>query len=409
MSPLDRMWGRDMFVAAIGPLPLPPRPELVATVRRLAEHGDRTRVGWLPDYESGRWHMAADLDALADASVTVLPDVAGESLAELLVRVTRLASQAPPVSMWVSGGTLLIAMRHAVGDGHQITRLLAETVQTAVAGEVPGSMRQPVTRQALPRALWAHFGRHPTNALRLMRAVAGPRPAPAIAGTVDESDWSDSLTLRIRMSTPATLRELRAWRAEHAAGLSTIPPIIAAAELARLQHGIAVAADPLGLFDLRRYVHPGGANVRGNLSVGMRLHAVDPGDPHIVHAELRRYVALGRPLAVLGAVALRRPTPGRPMRADNGAWDIAYTHLGRPHHIARLPWTDPKAAFFCGLLPPNGPSGVTYAISEIGERMNVNVSFHDAVIDAQQVEALLETLCEEPAALLEHHRLQHAS
>ena len=76
------------------------------------------------------------------------------------------------------------------------------------------------------------------------------------------------------------------------------------------------------------------------------------------------------------------------MRADGGAWDVTYTHLGRAPDLARLPWRDPSAAFYVGLLPPNGPSGVTFAISEMAERANFCVSFHHSVIDAQQVETI---------------------
>lgn len=408
ISSSDRLWGWDTFVIAVGPLPVPPRDDLVAAVRRLADYPDRTRLGWLPDHQSGRWRMVTDLDALADASVNVLPEIAGASVDDLLVEVARGARQGPPVAIWVSGDTLLLAARHAVGDGHHMTRLLAAIFVTALAGEPPASMHRPVTRHALPRALWAQFGRHPTNGLRLARAVAGRRPTGPGAGSVDESDWSASLTCRSRRSAPTARRDLRAWRAQHARGLSMVPLTIAAAELALLRHGIATAADPLVPFDLRRFVHPGGADVPGNFSIGMRVHAAERGDPHAVDAELRRYVALGRPLAVLGAATLPRRAGGRPMRANGGAWDVAYTHVGRAPYIARLPWRDPSEACFSALLPPNGPSGVTIGFSDMGERIYVSASFHDSVIDAQQVEHVLHTLCASPAALLEEHRLGQA-
>ncbi len=416
MSFSDRMWGSDMFVVAIGPLPVPPRGELVAAVRRLAEHADRTRLGWLPDHESGRWRMATDIDALADASVNVLPEIAGESVDDVIVAASRRARQGPAVSIWVSGDTVLVAARHAVGDGHHMLRLLAAAVGTALDGEVPASMRRPVTRHALPRALWAHFGRHPTNALRLARAVAGRRPARAATGSVDWSDWSASLTCRNRMSTPEARLELKAWRAQHAPGLSLAPLTIAAGELALRRHGIVTAADPLVPFDLRRYVYPGGGDVPGNFTIGMRVHAADLGDPNAVQAELRRHVALGRPLAVLAVATLRRTgrrprrsgPAGRATRANGGAWDIAYTYVGRVPYLARL-WRDPTAACFSALLPPNGPSGVSIAFSDMGQRIYVSASFHESVIDAHQVEHVLDTLCAGPAALLEEHRLERVT
>ena len=57
-----------------------------------------------------------------------------------------------------------------------------------------------------------------------------------------------------------------------------------------------------------------------------------------------------------------------------------------------------------GEMPPNGPAGVTVGISEVGQRINVSISFHDNVVPGELVEALLELLVDDPAGLLEDHR-----
>jgi hypothetical protein len=83
--------------------------------------------------------------------------------------------------------------------------------------------------------------------------------------------------------------------------------------------------------------------------------------------------------------------------------------MGRPPEIVRLPWlvganddagNRLEPSYYMGVLTPSGPSGVTFAIAEIGHRINVSVSFHSKVVDL---------LCDDPVSLLENHRLVRAA
>ena len=114
-----------------------------------------------------------------------------------------------------------------------------------------------------------------------------------------------------------------------------------------------------------------------------------------------------KPLAVTAAAAFtsafRRPRE-RFTAPDGRVWDVAYTHMGRPPELARLTRTGTERASYVGLLPPAGPAGVTFAMSELGDQLNVSVSFHDNVVDRAQVAAVVDRLVSDPAGLLEAHR-----
>jgi len=193
----------------------------------------------------------------------------------------------------------------------------------------------------------------------------------------------------------------------YASGISTIPLAIAAAEVAQRAAGVDQAGAPLVLFDARRYLRPDGADVTGNFCAGLRLELADPGDPVSVDAAIKQAVALGRPLAVTAAAALTSAVRRRPVidRAPvTPAWDVAYTHMGKPPELARVTRTGRRRASYVGLLPPSGPAGVTFAMSEIGDQLNVSVSFHDNVIDPVAVADVTDRLVTDPAGLLEAHR-----
>jgi hypothetical protein len=309
---------------------------------------------------------------------------------------------------------VLLVIDHLLGDGYFMTRLLGAIVETATTGTVPEPLRRPAARRPVPRAVWDFFGRHPGRARALARHVRAATATPIEPGSRGATDWRPSPASRIRRSDPQALKGLKEWRREHASGISTVPLTIAAAEVARRRLGIPLTAPPLILFDARRYVRPGGVDVAGNFCAGLRITVADSGDPLAVDAAIKEAVELGRPLAVVAATAatlrlrgrLSRPTAAASAAIPVGeAWDVAYTHMGRPPELSRLQWEDGAGRpYFVGLLPPNGPAGVTVGMSEMGHRMNVSVSFHDNVVRAELVDALLDLLVGDPAALLEQHR-----
>jgi hypothetical protein len=92
--------------------------------------------------------------------------------------------------------------------------------------------------------------------------------------------------------------------------------------------------------------------------------------------------------------------------------------MGRPPEIVRLPWlvganddagNRLEPSYYMGVLTPSGPSGVTFAIAEIGHRINVSVSFHSNVVERAMVEKVVDLLCDDPVSLLENHRLVRAA
>jgi hypothetical protein len=418
---MDRMWAGEVVVIAAGPFAVPTHEGLVQAVRSLAQHSEMTRVGWVAERGGRGWRTATDLDAFARACVHRLGPAAGQDIAALLQRVVDMRRPGLPLAVVACGDVVVLAIDHSLGDGYYMTRLLAAVVETACTGTVPDYALRPPTPHALASALWDYFGRNPLRVWKLGRVAARNRPlrsapepaavpAPGGAGTPRPAA---SNRVRVRSSTPAALRGLKAWRREHATGLSTIPLTIAATELARRRIGIAALPSPLVLFDVRRYVRPGGADVTGNFCAGLRLHLADSGDAREIDAAIRAAVANGRPLAVLAAGAVRSATRRRsdaPVEHHaKGTWDMTYTHMGRPTEIARLPWRIGQDPFYTGMLPAGGPAGVTVGISETGNRINASASFDEhGPVEAESVAQVLDLLCDDPAALLEQHRLGRA-
>jgi len=411
---VDRAWAGERIVVAVGPLDvLPSREGLARALGVLASLPATSRIAQIPS-PSGRTWLAPEPDAGVCGNVHELPTFPDP--AEMLMAVSRI-EPAPPIALAISGDYVVLSIDHVMGDGYFLTRLLGASIELALGREVPGwALREPA-RHALPRAFWAEFGRHPGRALTLFaqrRATqagspedgGSPRPDPGRDRAAGAS-WSSHVTTVVRSSTPSELRDIKAWRRVHAPGVSTVPIAMAAAEIAIRSAGIRTTGPPLVLFDARRYLHPDGADVTGNFCAGLRISAADIGNPLEVDAALKDAAARGRPLAVVTVAAvrstLRRRRAAVPAATEH-RWDVAYTHMGRPAELARLTRGAVRPGAYIGLLPPSGPNGVTIAMSEIGDRLNVSVSFHADVVERTGVDAVVDALTTGPVELLERHR-----
>jgi len=413
---LDLAWAGERIVVAVGPLDvLPSREDLSRALDILMSLPATSRIGLVPSPSGRTWRVPAAGRRVSD-NVHELP--AFGDPADMLTAVSRIEPETA-VALAISGDHLALSMDHVMGDGYFLTRLLAASIELALGRQVPQWALRPPARRALPRALLSEFGRHPVRA----RTLVAQRRA-SHGGAVDDRGshpvdlrggdgpaglaWSPrSASVVVRVSSPSVLRQIKAWRRDHAPGVSTVPIAIAASEIAIRSAGIRTAKPPLVLFDARRYVRPDGVDVTGNFCAGLRIASADFGSPSEVDAALKEAAALGRPLAVVALAAvqsvLRRPH-GTMAAASDGRWDVAYTHMGRPAELARLTRGSTRAPTYIGLLPPSGPNGVTIAMSEIGDRLNVSVSFHADVVDRVDVEAVADALATDPVALLERHR-----
>lgn len=428
MTGRDRMWGDISVVISIGAITMPARADLVAAVRRLAQHSETTRIGWIPKSSGRGWEIGQDIDALAELTVATLHDVPGQDVAAAATQALRRGRSGLPFRLYAGPDSMHMNVAHRFADGYSMQRVMAAVIQTAHTGELPTWVRHPPVYFATSRAALGFFRRNPDKIRALARqsrkvatqareaavitggavatGVAAP-PAGAVA-------WSPSIACRYRASSTATFNELKAWRKQHLSGLSTIPLAIGAAETALRNLGIQTSPSPLVLFDARRYLRDRGADITGNFCAGLRLDVPDNADAAMLDQQIKAAVAMGRPLAVLAAGSaqsfLRRAKPKPTTRTSETRWDMAYTHMGRPADLVRLPFLgDMDTRYFTGLLPPASPQGVTICFTEIGNRINASASFHDNVIDPATVEALLDLVCDDPVALLEQHRLRSSA
>ncbi len=409
------MWGSASVVASLGPITVPGRTELVAAVGHLAEFSAMTRVGWLQVHAGRRWQEAVDLDAFAESSVRTLPPIPGEDPAAMVVRVLGLGRGDLPFTLYVGDDTAHLNIAHACADGYSMTRMLAAILETARTGSVPAWTTHHPVHFGATRATVSFFGKNRSQARALLggarqRSAGQPIPPRLRQRTA----WRPSVACRFRASTLQVFADLKAWRKEHASGISTVPLTIAATELALRRLGIHTTGQPLVVFDARRYLRDAGADISGNFCAGLRMRVTDSGDPLALDREIRSSVALGRPLAVLATGAARSYLRNgeSASAADSGekAWDMAYTHMGRPAEISRQPWLrGGPLPYYMGVLTPAGPNGVTMGFTEVGNHINAFASFHDNVVDPAVVESVVELVTTQIVSLLEEHRTQHMS
>jgi hypothetical protein len=218
--------------------------------------------------------------------------------------------------------------------------------------------------------------------------------------------WTPSPRAVYRRTSPETFEALRLWRKEHAPGAGSAPVAFAVLHAALRRQGFDPKRNQLVLFDARRYLPPG-AEVRGNFAVGLDLSVSPPYAPADYAAALERPGTAGRPLTAMVAGMALRPLLSRMPQTTTAPLRphpyLAFSHVGRPLNITRMPWTGPvHERVYCGLLEPAGPEGITFAITEVSNGLQVTASFHEGVTDARLIERALDAATADPLSLLRH-------
>ncbi len=81
---------------------------------------------------------------------------------------------------------------------------------------------------------------------------------------------------------------------------------------------------------------------------------------------------------------------------------LGFSHVGRPLNIVRLPWIGPeRERVYSGFLEPAGPEGISFALTDVSDGLQVTASFHEGVFDRALIEAALNLVCQDPIRLLE--------
>ncbi|MEV6597208.1 hypothetical protein AB0M36_10140 [Actinoplanes sp. NPDC051346] len=393
----DRPWTSASTATVIGPMHAPTRQALVEAVARTAAAWPESRLDW--SIRDRRWHRPppARLDDLADGMVADLTADPSVDYGRFLTDLVHDERQRWPLAFSVGHDHVALRMSHAIGDGRALVVLLSRLLETAVTGE-------PVPfppRPAMPpfvSALGNFFGRSPKRALAAARAI---RHAPPVA-EVATLPWSPQRVTLYHRIPGELATEIRRWRKTSASGATS-----AAVDLSLIMRALALSGVPLApevrvLYDVRRYLPARYPELHGNFSVGL-LMAMSAAMPAARLSEMiARTGAVGRPLTALGAglVFSRHPgaspvtAPARP-RAE-----LAFTYLGRPLPIERLPWRSGSVPVWSGSVQPAGPQGLTFAVTETGRAVHLSASFHANVLDAERIEHAMTLMTADPISVL---------
>ncbi|GGQ40430.1 hypothetical protein [Couchioplanes azureus] len=395
---LDRPWTTASTATVLGPLRAPARQALVEAIARTAARWPESRLGWSIDGAGRRWcRPPARLDDVADGMVTDLDTDPGLDYGRFLTGLVHDERQGWPLAFSVGHDHVAMRMSHAIGDGRALVVLLSRLLESAATGR-PAAFPPRPAMPPFAAALGNFFGRSPRRVLAAARAIRHAPPAAQVA----TRPWSPRRVTLYHRIPGELATEVRRWRKTSASGATSAAVDLCLIMRALHLSGVPVSPEVRVLYDVRRYLPVSYPELHGNFSVGllMTMSAAMPAER--ISDMIARAGAAGRPLTALGAGlafgarALRSPVtaPVRP-RAD-----LAFTYLGRPLPIERLPWRAGSVPVWSGSVQPAAPQGLTFAVTETGRAVHLSASFHANVLDAGRIEQAMTLMAADPIAVL---------
>lgn len=411
----DRMWLDMSTTVLVGPLRLPDVESLRLAFCRLAELGDRTRMGFTIAPDRTRWRFDAEsLRGLAD-SVVIERDVAQVDAKtpepDVLALANLLFEQLPRVPgpeatrVIRAGNFLLYHQNHAIGDAQPILNSLSALVQVAAGGAVPNWAQQEITRNPIRVAFANTFGPGKRRLLPLIRQRMALPPSAAVdrasvlAGPLREPD----LAAYIAVLEPDSWHRVKQWRRECAPQASMASIYLVMARRALCAVGVPVSEETTVLYDCRRHL-PARTHVRGNMVVGFN-HLL-PDDPADAGAVIAETADSGRVLLTLASATVKRqsirgPVPG-PVNPVPSQSNVAYVFGPRHRGIEALPWIRPDLRSIGVRSTTSDLAGITLSVMFLSGRLSVSWSFHRNTTDASKIQAATQLMGTDPIWLLEN-------
>jgi len=399
----ERAWLPLEYIRTVGPLTGVTAARLRAALIGLHAADPTHRAVSRLDRAGARWvHMdAAAFSAYVREAVTDLGD--GPADFGALTRDLLAEPRAHhPVRILAGGGYVAMKVAHAYGDAGPVNTLLRELIRAAAderAAVIAPHLRH---RAALPVAFW-NLNKSPSrwrDALTMSRA---PHVEP-----VDPRPWTAALTVETARSAEV-LATMRAWRDDHAPGVTTSAITFAAFAAALGELGL----DPdlsgaTFLVDARRYLDSS-VGIDSNFCFGPYLRPASMTDPAAIQAALKSELNAGGMLTmmllretkilVVGAAGMPEPYPAEAASAPRPR--LTFSNQGRHDVLADLPWTVEPALRGNESVPTlSGPEGVTLTTSEMGGVLHLEATFHGSTFDRAAIARALELVCTDPAALL---------
>jgi O-antigen/teichoic acid export membrane protein len=399
----ERAWLPLEYIRTVGPLTGVTAARIRAALIGLHAADPTHRAVSRLDRSGARWlHLdPAAFSAYVHEAVTDL----GDGPADFDAMTRRLQSEPRghhPLRILVGGGYVAMKVAHAYGDAGPVNTLLRELIRAA--GEERAARIAPQSRphRALPAAWWNQF-KSPSrwgDALKMARTpqveVVDPRP------------WTAALTVQTARSADV-LGKMRAWRDDHAPGVTT--SAITFAAFAAALRELALDPDLSGatfLADARRYLADG-VSIDSNFCFGPYLRPVSLTDPAAIQAALKAELVTGGmltmmmlragKLAVTGAPGYPEPYPAEAPAEPRPR--ITFSNQGRHDVLADLPWAIDASRRVNQSVPTlNGPEGITLTTSEMGGVLHLEATFHASTYDPAAVARALALVCTDPAGLI---------
>ncbi|MBO3739753.1 lipopolysaccharide biosynthesis protein [Actinoplanes flavus] len=312
-----------------------------------------------------------------------------------------------PVRILVGGGYFALKVSHAYGDAGPVNTLVREIVLAASeqrAARIAPSKRH---KTALPKAWWKQFGLKPG---RWKEGLSFARPPHIEEGPT--RPWQAALTVRTARSAQV-LGQMRAWRDQHAPGVTTSAITFAAFTAALIELGLK--PDLRGgtfLADARRYLDKG-VSIDSNFCMGPFLTPASLTDPVAIHTTLKAELATGRILTMMLLREGKIMLTGAPGMPDPYPAEVAvepqprltFSNQGRHDMLGDLPWAvDPAGRVNQSVPTLNGPEGITLTTSEMNGVLHLEATFHGTTYDPAVIDRALYLVCSDPAGLIMANR-----
>ncbi|HEY7271785.1 MAG TPA: hypothetical protein VH502_03550, partial [Actinoplanes sp.] len=397
----ERAWLPLEYIRTVGPLTGVTAARLRAALIGLHAADPTHRAVSRLDRSGARWlHMDTEaFTAYVQDAVTERSEADPDAMTRELQAEPRGHH---PVRILVGDGFVAMKVSHAYGDAGPVNALLRELIRAAAedrAAQIAPQRRHPM---ALPAAWWRQF-RSPSR----WRTALTMSRTPHIEVT-DPQPWNAALTVETARSAEV-LAGMRAWRDDHAPGVTTSAITFAAFAAALGELGL----DPdlsgaTFLADARRFLGKD-VSIDSNFCFGPYLRPAGLTDPAAIHAALKAELASGgmltmmllreAKLGVAGGPGLPAPYPTEASASPRPR--LTFSNQGRHDVLADLPWADdPRARVNHSVPTLSGPEGITLTTSEMGGVLHLEATFHASTYDPALVARALQLVCQDPAALI---------
>jgi hypothetical protein len=399
----DTNFARLKGGSIIGPFDVPSadavREALLELAHRVPQHRVFSRL--VGNRWSGRWVPIEGraLERHCEQLVSSLPPGEDDTPRQWVDRMVKPFPYDGLLHISLGSRHFVLWFAHILGD-NDFQWFMPTVLRRAGGAPLPPIDLQTTNRLPLTRAMIEHFGKHPGRVAQVLR---DPRPKTPAGSELVRVAQPPTYGAETRPAPPQGAAAVRAWRDENCPGVSMGNVYAAAVRAAFEAAGVEFGSPGFRvLVDARRYL-PAGVAASGNFTIAIYLEPDDPCSPEAVEAVVRRDLNNGRPLAAM-AVSAAKNALGVAFAADGAPVSrlphLTVSNLGRQRLYEELPGLEAERAAYAMASPPDGPSGITVFLAQIGACVTFNASFCTEVVDRSQVAAALELLAADPVSLL---------